>query len=731
MSGLNSIADTAPSANGNYFFVRNTDPVVVNNLLANTVITDELNLNGQAITADETAIFLNGLPYGGGGGGGVSTVTGTAPITVTGTVEDPVVGINLSGIVQTTTAQAISGIKTFNTLPESSVAPTTFNQLTNKLYVDTQIATVEPSNWSEYPATEDVNMGGFKIDNCDEIGGSSTGLIVSSVADIDIEATDALNITATTMTVNNDMSMATHKITDVVDPTEPQDAATKAYVDARPAPPADTLASVLLAGNSAGATQINMNTNKIINVVDPTEPQDAATKNYVDTRPAPPADTLAAVLLAGNSAGETPLNMNGQNIVNVNNISNSASAEDIDTVFDITATLAMSLTAGGAMLIQGGALTSLTSLGSINIGSANILGAVTEVEKLSINDNVVSKVSSADDLVFNNVASVSNTGANLVLGNTITIEPSGETTIATTNENIVFSAGTGELNFAGGFLNFSGSGSIVMQTDNGPNNPIELRAGTQTSINITEGPYDETTDESSVLDVKSATRGMYVPRLTTTARDAIPTPQQGLVCFDTTLQELMMYDTTNGWVQCVTAVPTTNSFTQDYNGLESGVRTRTLTGFATVETGTIKADLIEPIDPLVQPFIGIGGDVSMPGNSSLSFGAVGGGDGTISVPDGTLNLNADTLSITTTNPIAIGSDVTFNGVVDFTAPIKANNSFGPSGYVLISQGSSLGPVWLPFVSGPVGGRLTLGAISGDTVVPATDLVWDTNTGVLV
>ena len=40
--------------------------------------------------------------------------------------------------VNTTLAQTISGKKTFSTLPESSVAPTTDNQLTNKAYVDSK-----------------------------------------------------------------------------------------------------------------------------------------------------------------------------------------------------------------------------------------------------------------------------------------------------------------------------------------------------------------------------------------------------------------------------------------------------------------------------------------------------------------------------------------------------------------------------------------------------------------
>jgi hypothetical protein len=44
-----------------------------------------------------------------------------------------------------------------------------------------------------------------------------------------------------------------------------------------------TLQDVLTANNSAGLSQINMNSQKIVGVLNPTNAQDAATKNYVDT----------------------------------------------------------------------------------------------------------------------------------------------------------------------------------------------------------------------------------------------------------------------------------------------------------------------------------------------------------------------------------------------------------------------------------------------------------------
>ena len=47
--------------------------------------------------------------------------------------------VNLFNMVYESTAQTISGVKTFSKLPESSVTPTTDNQFVNKAYVDDAI----------------------------------------------------------------------------------------------------------------------------------------------------------------------------------------------------------------------------------------------------------------------------------------------------------------------------------------------------------------------------------------------------------------------------------------------------------------------------------------------------------------------------------------------------------------------------------------------------------------
>ncbi|NRS87257.1 hypothetical protein HNQ02_000157 [Flavobacterium sp. 7E] len=58
-----------------------------------------------------------------------------------------------------------------------------------------------------------------------------------------------------------------------------------------------------------------------------------------------------------------------------------------------------------------------------------------------------------------------------------------------------------------------------------------------------------TPDATAVLDVSSTTQGMLTPRMTTTQRNAITTPANGLMVYDTTLKSFYYYDTTiTAWV---------------------------------------------------------------------------------------------------------------------------------------------------------------------------------------
>jgi len=87
--------------------------------------------------------------------------------------------------------------------------------------------------------------------------------------------------TETQLIAADELDMQTKKIINVVDPTDAQDAATKKYVD-------DTSGAASLWEVDGAehqlktADEIDMQSKKIINVTDPVSDQDAATKKYVD-----------------------------------------------------------------------------------------------------------------------------------------------------------------------------------------------------------------------------------------------------------------------------------------------------------------------------------------------------------------------------------------------------------------------------------------------------------------
>ena len=114
------------------------------------------------------------------------------------------------------------------------------------------------------------------------------------------------------------------------------------------------------------------------------------------------------------------------------------------------------VTAGGAMAVQAGGLISILTPGQINIGSGNLFGFTTSIEKFDFNDNEVGKVSGAVDLVFNNVGEITNdntisVNSGMVLqltGNSVNLEANNTGNIRFTTDyasglagNIIFNSG--------------------------------------------------------------------------------------------------------------------------------------------------------------------------------------------------------------------------------------------------------------------------------------------------
>ncbi len=152
-------------------------------------------------------------------------------------------------------------------------------------------------------------------------------------------------------TMTGAIEMSTNKVTGLGDPTVGKDAANKDYIDTQ------LLSYLPLAGGTM-LGQLDMNNNGIINVVDPTNPQDVGTKNYIDNEISA-AGTNFLPLAGGTMSGDIDMG----NTNKVINLDAPTAANDATTKNYVdTELLAFLLKSGGTMT------------GAIEMGTNKITG---------------------------------------------------------------------------------------------------------------------------------------------------------------------------------------------------------------------------------------------------------------------------------------------------------------------------------------------------------------------
>lgn len=149
------------------------------------------------------------------------------------------------------------------------------------------------------------------------------------------------------------------------------------------------------------------------------------------------------------------------------------------------------------------------------------------------------------------VASGANTlsGATVV-GSTLTVNgqatfndsflASGATTLSglTTISNTLTSSSTINSN---GALIAAGANTLTGPTTVGNTLTLDSSAPVISSSSVSIGS-GSVANASSLLDLSSTTKGMLPPRMTTTQRNAVSSPATGLVVYNTTTNELNLYD---------------------------------------------------------------------------------------------------------------------------------------------------------------------------------------------
>jgi len=102
---------------------------------------------------------------------------------------------------------------------------------------------------------------------------------------------------------------------------------------------------------------------------------------------------------------------------------------------------------------------------------------------------------------------------------------------------------------ASGVLNISGlsgdGNAAIFQNGSGNFNGFRVQRNAQTLID--EAGVNAFVNSSAILELKATTKGFLPPRMTTTQKNAISSPAEGLMVMDITTHKLCVYDGTS-WV---------------------------------------------------------------------------------------------------------------------------------------------------------------------------------------
>lgn len=245
-------------------------------------------------------------------GGLTGAVSGNVTGNLTGDVTGNVTG-NLTGNVT-----ASSGTSTFNNVTVTGTlnmdagtigtitnlsTPTNSGDAATKGYVDTSISNLIASS----PATLDtLNELAAALGNDPNFATTVTNSIAGK-----------LSLTGGTM--SGVIAMGSNKITGVSDPTNPQDAATKTYVDTQ----RDTRLA-LTGGTLTGS--LALSGNRITSVGDPLNAQDVVTKNYVDSTLGSTLSAAASAAAAATSASNAATSASNASTSATNAASSASSA---------------------------------------------------------------------------------------------------------------------------------------------------------------------------------------------------------------------------------------------------------------------------------------------------------------------------------------------------------------------------------------------------------------------
>ena len=210
------------------------------------------------------------------------------------------------------------------------------NNINNtRSYVNTQISNISIS--SLQPATQNQSFNGYNLTNVkDPInlqdGATKNYVDTNTVLTKQYTNTQISNITLSSLGANTgNVSFNGYNITSLKDPVNSQDASTKNYID-------NKLLLLQLSNLSTNTGNVSLNNNYLTGIKDPVNTQDGATKNYVDNNinslNTVFNNSISSISLSNILSNTSNLSINGYNLINVKdpvNAQDSATKIYVDT----------------------------------------------------------------------------------------------------------------------------------------------------------------------------------------------------------------------------------------------------------------------------------------------------------------------------------------------------------------------------------------------------------------
>ncbi len=489
------------------------------------------------------------------------------------------------------------------------------------------------------------------------------------------------------------LNMNSHQINNVTDPTNPQDSATKAYVDSQ-----SGAFLPLIGGTMSGA--INMGNNKIDGLADPTLSQDAVTLSYLNTQLG-----LYLPLAGGTMTGA--INMSSHKITNLTDPTNPQDAATKNYVDNVATGFAVqpAVAVGTTIDLNAVYLNGASGIGATLTNAGALAALVIDGYNVQTNDRVL--VKNQTSTLENGIYTATNVGSGAVAWILTRATDYDQPSEIQPGDLVIINNGSTQ------------AGSSFIET------------ASVSAIGTDPILFSQFTFSANAVLLK-ANNLSDVANTTTSFNNISPLTTKGdLIGFSTQNVRLAVGGTNNQILQVNSGAATGLSWstatypsTTTINQILYSNATNTVTGLSTLAGGVLVTDASSVPQFLTNP--GVAGKVLQSANSAIpawstpTYPSASGTSGKFIISDGTNNVYS-TSTIPTSAGSTAGKIIVSDGTNYVLSTPTFPNASATTGKIIISDGTN----WIastptyPATAGTSGNVLTSDGTNWVSSTPAT------------